>query len=350
MAITLATYEKGFRGTAYELDVAANEEKICRILQLKEEKNVLILGHNYMRPMIYSLSEEGARGDSLALARFAAKTDCPIILFDGVRFMAETAKILNPNKKVLIASKSAGCSLADPIRAEHVRRLKREYPGVPVVTYINSYADVKAESDICCTSANAVNVIVHMKEETGSDRIIFLPDTLMGQNLQKELDDLGYGIDLIYPGKNNDLAEGKCEVHENFTLEALLDIRAQYDIPKGHPSRAILAHWECPPEVIEEADFHGSTSQMANYIRQNSPELVFLATECEMAANLEGEFPQTEFVRTCQIYCSHMRRITLDGILSALETEDPVKHEVTVDEQVRIRALKPIQRMLELSK
>ena len=349
MVITFAKFEKTFRGTAYELDVAADEEKIRRILRLKEEKNVLILGHNYMRPLIYSLSETGARGDSLALARYAAETDCPIILFDGVRFMAETAKILNPDKKVLIASKDAGCSLADPIRVKEVRRLKQEYPGIPVVTYVNSYADVKAESDICCTSANAIDVILHMRETTGSSTIIFLPDTLMGENLQQELDAASQVIELIYPGKGNSLAEGKCEVHDKFTLESLLDIREQYDIPKGHPSRAILAHWECRPEVIQEADFHGSTSQMANYIRQNDPELVYLATECEMAANLEGEFPQTEFVRTCQVYCSHMRRITLDGILSALESEDFERHEVTVDEDVRLGALKPIQRMLELS-
>ena len=349
MVVGFSAYRETFRGTAYEIDVAANEDKISRILQLKREKNVVILGHNYMNPLIYGLSDEGARGDSLALARHAARTDCPIILFDGVRFMAETAKILNPDKKVLIASKAAGCSLADPVRADDVRRLKAEYPGVPVGTYVNSYADVKAESDICCTSANAVQVILHIREETGSDEIIFLPDTLMGENLQRELDDLGCGVELIYPGKRNSLPEGRCEVHEQFTVDQLRDIRAQYDIPKGHPSRAVLAHWECLPDVLEEADFHGSTSQMARYVRENAPERVYLATECEMAANLEGEFPQTEFVRACQVYCSHMRRITIDGILSALETEDPEAHEITVDEDVRIRALGPIRKMLELA-
>ena len=348
MAVTLASFREHFRGTAYEIDVAANEDKIRRILQLKEEKNVLILGHNYMRPMIYSLSDEAARGDSLALSRYAAETDCPIILFDGVRFMAETAKILNPGKKVLIASKLAGCSLAEPISAEDVRHLKEAYPGVPVVTYVNSYADVKAESDICCTSANAIQVILHITNVAGTDMAIFLPDSLMGENLQRELDQMDCGVDLIYPGKKNGLAEGKCEVHDQFTVEQLRTIRSDYDIPKGHPRRAVLAHWECLPEVIEEADFHGSTSQMANYIRHNSPERVYLATECEMAANLESEFPHTEFVRACAVYCSHMRQITIDGMLSALETEDPVRHEITVNEQVRVRALKPIQRMLEL--
>ena len=348
MTTTFALYERSFQSTPYEIDVAANEEKIQRILQLKEEKNVLILGHNYMRPLIYGLSDTGARGDSLALARYAAETDCPIILFDGVKFMAETAKILNPDKKVLIASKEAGCSLADPIRAEAARRIKSEFPGVPVVTYINSYADVKAESDICCTSANAINVILHIARETGSDRVIFLPDTLMGKNLQEELDVLGHDIEVIYPGKKNSLAEGKCEVHEQFTVDDLLMIREQYDIPKCHPRRAILAHWECSPEVIHEADFHGSTSQMGKYIRENNPERVYLATECEMAANLAAEFPLIEFVRACQVYCTHMRQITLDGILSALESEDTEKHEITINEEIRLRALKPIQRMLEI--
>ena len=355
MAVNLESYRAFFLNTAYEVDAAANEEKVRRILELKEEKNVLILGHNYMHPLVFGLSESGARGDSLALARYAAETTCPVILMDGVRFMAETAKILNPDKKVLIANKLAGCSLADPVRGEDVRALKEAYPGVPVVMYVNSYADAKAEADICCTSSNALAVILHVVETTGSDRVIFLPDTLMGMNLQAELDGLGHGVELIYPGKKTGpgkdagTKEAKCEVHEQFTVEDLQLIRQQYEIPKGHPSRAILAHWECPPDVLREADFHGSTSQMANYIRERQPERAYLATECEMAANLAAEFPQTEFVRACLIFCNHMRRIELDGILSALETEDPERHEVTVDEEVRVRALGPIERMLELS-
>ena len=348
-AVSLESYRVFFQNTAYEVDAAANEEKVRRILQLKEEKNVLILGHNYMHPLVFGLSESGARGDSLALARYAAETTCPVILMDGVRFMAETAKILNPDKKVLIASKLAGCSLADPVRGEDVRALKAAYPGVPVVMYVNSYADAKAEADICCTSSNALAVILHVVRTTGSDRVIFLPDTLMGMNLQAELDDLGHGVKLIYPGMDNGMGEAKCEVHEQFTVEDLQVIRQQYDIPKGHPRRGILAHWECPPDVLGEADFHGSTSQMANYIRENQPERVYLATECEMASNLAAEFPQTEFVRACLIFCSHMRQIGLDGILSALETEDPERHEITVDEGVRVRALVPIERMLGLS-
>lgn len=341
-------YEGFFKNTKYEIDVAAHKDKIRRILELRDKKGVLILGHNYMEPLIYHLSPEEARGDSLALSKYAAETDSPIILFDGVRFMAETAKILNPEKKVLIASKLAGCSLADPIRAEQVKTLKSEYPGRPVVTYINSYADVKAESDIICTSANALNVVRYIHEQTGSREIIFLPDSLMGKNLQFELDEAGDDIELIYPGYKNSLPEGKCEVHEKFTVDDLRDIREQYDIPKGHPRRAILAHWECPPEVIREADFHGSTSQMSRYIKDNKPERVYLATECEMAANLESEYPDTEFVKACRIFCQHMRQITIDGILSALETEDPEKHEITVEDEIRERALIPLNRMLEV--
>lgn len=324
------------------VDAEANKEKIERILVLAKQKDALILGHNYMHPLIYALSSPDARGDSLALARYAARTDKPIILFDGVRFMAETAKILNPAKKVLIASKEAGCSLADPIRGEQVRALKAQYPGVPVVTYINSYADVKAESDVCCTSANALEMVLSCE----SHQVIFLPDSLMGANLQDELSLNGHTIQLIYPGKDNNLSRGTCEVHEKFTVQDLYTIRQQHEIPKGHTRRAVMAHWECPPDVLREADFYGSTSQMAAYIREKMPEKVFLATECEMAANLAAEFPQTEFIRQCNMYCPHMRMITLDGMLSALETEDPMMHEITVDSQLREKALGPIQKML----
>ena len=339
-------YKDAFESDPYlEVEARANEEKIGRILELKAEKNVLILAHNYMHPLIFRLSDPDARGDSLSIARYAARTDKPIILFDGVMFMAETAKILNPQKKVLIASKKAGCSLADPIREKDVRRIKRQYPNTPVVTYINSYADVKAESDICCTSANALEVILSLD----SDRVIFLPDSLMGANLQEELSLKGHEIEVIYPGKDNDLNQGTCEVHDKFTLQDVLNIREQHGISKNHHSRAILAHWECHPDVLREADFYGSTSEMVKYIRETSPEKVFLATECEMAANLASEFPQTEFIKQCNVHCQHMKQITLDGMLSALETEDPEKHEVFVEETIRVRAFKPIKRMLELN-
>lgn len=350
MSVAFRNYKQRFQQTPYEIDVLANEDTIRRILELKEQKQAVVLGHNYMSPLIYNLSEKMERGDSLALARYAATTSKPLIVFDGVVFMAETAKILNPAKKVLVASKQAGCSLADPIRADEVRKLRAQYPQAPVVTYINSYADVKAESDICCTSANAVDVVIRMHEQSGSRTVIFVPDSLMGANLQAELNRRGLDIELIYPGKDNPLNAVKCQVHDQFTVEDILSVRSQYDLPKGHPSRAVMAHWECRPEVLEEADYHGSTSQMAGYIESRQLEKVYLVTECEMAANLISEFPHVEFVRSCQAYCPHMRMITLEGILSALENEDEERHEVFVDPSLRERALLPIQRMLDLKR
>ncbi|MFC1768573.1 quinolinate synthase NadA [Nanoarchaeota archaeon] len=336
-------YADVFKGDpTLKVEAEANREIIEKIIELREKKNVLILGHNYMHPLIYNLSDH--KGDSLALSKWASESDKPIILFDGVLFMAETAKVLSPQKKVLIADKKAGCSLADPIRGKDVLSLKKLFPGVPVVTYVNSYAEVKAESDICCTSANALKVILSLN----TDKVIFLPDSLMGENLQNELKEMGHNIEVIYPGKNNDLQRGICEVHKQFNVKDLRAIREQYDMPKGHPKRAVLAHWECTPEVIAESDFVGSTSQMAKYVKDNKPEKVFLATECEMAANLANEFPQTEFVRVCNVFCKHMRRITLKAMLHALETEDPEEHEVTLPEEIIQKAQKPIQRMLEI--
>ncbi len=325
------------------LDFLAKRETIEEILRLKQEKDVLILGHNYMRPLIYQLSD--VKGDSLALARYAANAENPIILFDGVLFMAETAKILNPSKKVLIADLEVGCSLADPFQAEDVLGYKRRFPGAPVVTYINSYAEVKAESDYCCTSANGLKVIKHAANEFNTDRVIFLPDSLMGENLQIELRTQGSQIDLIYPGKC-DNKSGKCEVHEKFTPELIREIRKQHAISKVDPRTAVLVHWECPPNVLEEADFHGSTSEMGKYIRDH-PKLkrVFLGTECEMSANLASEFPNVEFVRSCQNFCQHMQKITLEKILYSLEHE---VYEVNVDEQVAKRALTAIERMLNI--
>lgn len=325
------------------LDFQAKRDLIEKILHLREEKNVLILGHNYMEPLIFLLSGEEERGDSLGLSRRAAETDKPIILFDGVRFMAETAKILNPQKKVLIADLEAGCSLAEPFSAADVLAYKKQYPGSPVVTYINSYADVKAESDYCCTSANCDRVTRHAAREFGVKRVIFFPDSLMGANLQHEL--LKDGIEIIYPGKEDD-NRAACEVHEKFTAQMLRDIRQQYDIPKGAKDAAILVHWECPPEVLEESDFYGSTTQMGKYLKDH-PNLkrVYLATECEMAANLAMEYPAVEFVKSCSIFCQHMRKITLEKILYSLENE---VYEVTVDPAVAQKALVAINRMLEV--
>lgn len=325
------------------LEFLAKKDSIARILELQQEKNVLILGHNYMEPLIYQLSGEKARGDSLALSRMAAETDCPIILFDGVRFMAETAKILSPDKKVLIADLEAGCTLADPFTAEDIRAYRKRYPNAPVVTYVNSYAEIKAESDYCCTSANGMQVVLHAAKAFNSDRVIFFPDSLMGANIQQEI--AAQGIDLIYPGKYDDNF-GRCEVHEKFTAQHIRDIREQYGIPKGAADAKVLVHWECPPEVVAEADYCGSTSQMARYIATH-PELkkVYLATECEMAANLAAEYPDVEFVRTCNIFCQYMRKITLEKILYSLENE---VYEIHVPEETAKRALVAINRMLEI--
>ena len=327
------------------VEFLAKQDLIADILRLRDEKNVLILGHNYMAPLVYQLSPRFARGDSLALSRVAATSEHPIILFDGVRFMAETAKILNPEKKVLIADLTAGCSLADPFGPDDVLRVKARYPGAPVVTYINSYADIKAVSDYCCTSANAEKVVGHAARAFDSDTVIFFPDSLMGANIQGTLEK--DGIEVIYPGKAaDDDTRGACEVHEKFTVEHINDIRTQFDIPKGGDKGAVLAHWECPKPVVEAADFCGSTSQMAAYIEAHPAlEKVFLATECEMAANLALEYPGVSFVRTCNLFCQHMQKITLEKIHFSLVNE---VHEVTVDADTAEKARLAIDRMLAI--
>ena len=334
-----------FRNTDQYIDFLAKEDTIRKILQLKEEKNVLILGHNYMEPIVYQISGEKERGDSLALSKYAATAQNPIILFDGVRFMAETAKILNPEKKVLIADLEAGCSLADPFKAADVLEYKARYPGAPVVTYINSYAEVKAESDYCCTSANALRVVKHAASESGTKKVVFLPDSFMGENLQKELGKEGSDIDLIYPGKE-DNKFGSCIVHEKISADNIRLIRKQFDMPNGSKDSAVLVHWECKPEVLDEAEFYGSTSEMIKYVASH-PELkrVYLGTECEMSANLSSEFPEVEFIKSCMVHCPHMRKITLDKILRSLENE---VYEVNVPEDVRVRALGAIERMLAI--
>lgn len=336
------------------LEFRAREDIIERILELRDKKNVLILGHNYMEPKVYHLSEKQYRGDSLQLSRLAAQSNNPIILFDGVRFMAETAKILNPDKKVLIADIDAGCSLADPFTAKDVLEYKQKYPGTPVVTYINSYADIKAESDYCCTSANALKIVKHAANEYRTKKVIFFPDSLMGRNIQEELSKSGSDIELIYPGKYDD-KYGRCEVHERIRAEDIKNIRKQHKLPKHDKSKvlekdnietAVLVHWECLPETVEEADFTGSTSEMIKYMAEHKNlKRVYLGTECEMTANLEREYPQIQFIKTCNIFCQHMRKITLEKILDCLENEAP---EITVPEDIRKRALIPIERMLAI--
>ena len=306
-------------GIVPDVERAILEPIIADIERLKIERNAVVLAHNYMTPDIFH-GVADLRGDSLQLARMAAETDAEVIVMAGVHFMAETAKITNPEKTVLIPDLRAGCSLAESITGADVRLLKERYPGVPVVTYVNTSADVKAESDICCTSSNAVQVV----ESLNTDRVIFLPDQYLGRWVAGQTD-----VDVI-------LWEGSCMVHERFTAAELRDYRVT------HPGVQIIAHPECPPDVLDEADYVGSTSGMINYVKAEAPRQVVMVTECSMSDNVAVEVPATEFVRPCNL-CPHMKRITLEGIRTALET---LQHEVTVDPEIAERARRAVDRML----
>jgi quinolinate synthase len=305
---------------AIEWPVHANE--IDAILALKRDRNAVILAHNYQTPEIFHTVADIV-GDSLALAREAAKTDADVIVLAGVHFMAETAKLLNPSKTVLIPDREAGCSLASSITAEDVRLLRAHYPNVPVITYVNTSAAVKAESDVCCTSGNAKKVI----ESLGAARVIMLPDEYLAQNTAAQVP----GIEII-------AWRGRCEVHERFTAE---DIRSLRD---SHPGVVVLAHPECPPEVVAEADFAGSTAAMAEYVGDKRPARVVLVTECSMSDNVAVQYPEVEFVRPCNL-CPHMKRITLPKIRRALERGE---HEVTIDPAVAEPARVAVERMLAI--
>jgi quinolinate synthase len=296
---------------------------IAEINRLKREKDAVILAHNYMTPEIFHGVGDFV-GDSLALAREAARTDAKVIVQAGVHFMAETSKILSPEKTVLIPSMKAGCSLAASITGADVRLLKQKYPGLPVVTYVNTSAEVKAESDICCTSGNAVKVVEAIARDFGADTVIMIPDKYLARNVAAKT-----GVKVI-------TWEGACEVHERFTAQEIRDYRA------AHPGIVVLAHPECPPEVVAEADFAGSTAAMINYVGDHKPQRVVMITECSMSDNVAVEHPDVEFVRPCNL-CPHMKRITLDGILHSLQT---MTHEVIVPAQIGLRAKAPIDRML----
>ncbi len=332
------------------LDIEAHAKTIHKIRTLKQKHNVVMLGHNYMEPLVFGLSEKEEQGDSLGLSMYAANTEAPYLIFNGVPFMAETAKILNPSKTVLVADKSAGCSLADNFGAEDVRELKSLYPGAPVMIYINSYADAKAESDICCTSANAA----HIAKTMPGDTLIFVPDIFFAQNLEEELRD---EKNIVYPGKDNTARGAVCEVHEKFTLDDLLAIRESFEIPKGHGHRKLYAHWECRPDVLKEADFYGSTSQImkdiAERVAANKLERAFVASECELTSNLAQEFPEVQFWTACSVRCSHMARVNLNKIANILEAidqkDDLSEFEITLSAETINKARAPIERMLEAS-
>ena len=277
-----------------EIEWPIHAPYVKAINELKKERNAVLLVHNYQTPEIYHCVADFV-GDSLALSKEAARTDADIIIQCGVHFMAETAKILNPNKKVLIPDMSAGCSLAESITGEDVRLLKQKYPGVPVVSYVNTSADVKAETDICCTSSNAVEIV----ESLGVDKVIFLPDEYLGKNVAAQTK-----VKII-------TFHGTCIVHERFTPEEIREYR------KNYPGIVVLAHPECPPEVVAEADYTGSTSKMSNYVRDNKPKKVLMVTECSMSDNVAIENPEVEMIKPCNL-CPYMKKITLQGIYNSL--------------------------------
>ncbi len=292
---------------------------IDAIEALKKRRNAVILAHNYQTPEIFHCVADIV-GDSLALARKATEVNADVIVLAGVHFMAETAKLLNPCKTVLIPDPAAGCSLAESITPENVRELRRRHPGVPVVTYVNTSAAVKAESDICCTSGNARAVI----ESLRVPRVIMIPDEYLAKNVAAET-----GVEIISWA-------GHCEVHERFGTEEVAELREDY------PGVVILAHPECPPEVVQAADFSGSTAAISKYVADRRPERVALLTECSMSDNIAIQYPELEFIRPCNL-CPHMKRITLPKIRRALET---MRHEVEIDPLTAARARRSVERML----
>jgi quinolinate synthase len=289
------------------------------ILALKRERNAVILAHNYQTPEIFHCVADIV-GDSLALAREAMHVEADVIVLAGVHFMAETAKLLNPSKTVLIPDRGAGCSLADSITPEDIRLLRQSYPGVPIVTYVNTSAAAKAESDICCTSGNARAVI----ESLGVERVIMLPDEYLAKNIAAETK-----VKVI-------TWTGHCEVHERFSAEEVRQLR------ENHPGIVVLAHPECPPEVLAEADFAGSTAGISAYVEKQRPPRVVLLTECSMSDNIAIQYPDLEFIRPCNL-CPHMKKITLGNIRHALET---MQHQVMIDDGIAGRARLAVERML----
>ncbi len=298
---------------------------ITEINALKRERDAVILAHNYMTPEIYHGVGDYV-GDSLGLAKEAARSDAKVIVQAGVHFMAETSKILSPQKTVLIPDLKAGCSLAEAITGADVRLIKQRYPGLPVVTYVNTTADVKAETDICCTSANAVQVVEWAAKEWGVDRVILIPDEFLARNVAAQTT-----VGII-------AWKGRCIVHERFKGEDIHAMREAY------PGAEILAHPECPEDVLGAADFAGSTAAMTDYVMAKKPRQVVLITECSMASNIKGDVPEVDFIGPCNL-CPYMKRITLTNIRDCLRD---MKFEVTVPEDMIAKAALAVQRMIDL--
>ena len=306
-----------------EIEWSSHAPYIYAINKLKKEKNAVILAHNYQTPEIYhGISDFSA--DSLALAVEAAKTKADIIVMCGVHFMAETAKLMSPNKKVLLPDMSAGCSLSSSITGEDVRNLKKKYPGVPVVSYVNTSADVKSETDVCCTSANAVKIV----NSLGVKKVIFLPDDYLAKYVASQTD-----VEIIS-------WKGTCEVHEQFNDQEINEIK------KNNPGIKVIAHPECPPDVIKASDFTGSTSGMIKYVKDNQPEKVMMVTECSMSDNVQVDNPNVKFIRPCNL-CPHMKKITLPKILDCLQNET---NEILMDEVTIEKAKKSVERMTKIGR
>ncbi len=319
---TDSIYEK-VSSTIPEIEWAIHAPYIYKINKLKKEKNAVILAHNYQTPEIYhGISDFSA--DSLALAVEAAKTKADIIVMCGVHFMAETAKLMSPEKKVLLPDMDAGCSLSSSITGEDVRSLKKKYPGVPVVSYVNTSAEVKVETDICCTSANAVKIV----KSLGVKKVIFLPDDFLAKYVSSQTD-----VEIIS-------WKGTCEVHEQFNDEEINEIR------KNNPGIKIIAHPECSPDVIHASDFAGSTSGMIKYVKDNQPEKVMMVTECSMSDNVQIDNPNVKFIRPCNL-CPHMKKITLPKVLDCLENET---NELIMDKETIEEARKSVERMAEIGR
>jgi quinolinate synthase len=318
LARTAPLYER-VRRVIPEIEWPVFAADVDAILRLKRERNAVVLAHNYQTPEIFHCVADFV-GDSLALARQAKTVEANTIVLAGVFFMAETAKILNPEKTVLIPNLAAGCSLADSITSEDVRLLRASHPGVPIIAYVNTSAAVKAEADICCTSGNARAIV----ESLGATRVILLPDEYLARNVASETD-----VEVL-------TWAGHCEVHERFTAAEIKQLR------EDHPGVIVLAHPECPPDVVAEADFSGSTAAMSGYVREKRPPRVVLLTECSMSDNVAVDHPDVDFIRPCNL-CPHMKRITLGNIRAALEEN---RHVVTVDPTVAERARLSVERML----
>ena len=306
-----------------EIEWKVHAPLIEKINKLKKEKNAVILAHNYQTPEIYHGVADIA-ADSLALAVEAAKTSADIIVLCGVHFMAETAKLMSPEKKVLIPDMDAGCSLAASLTGEDVRLLKKKYPGVPVVSYVNTSADVKAETDVCCTSANAVKVVESLK----TDKVIFLPDQHLANYVAKQTK-----VKIIS-------WKGSCIVHEQFSPKEIEDIR------KANPGIKVIGHPECPSDVLDACDFAGSTGGMIDYVKKNQPKKVMLVTECSMSDNVQADNPNVEFIKPCNL-CPYMKKINLQKILDCLENET---NEIFIEENMAKAARQSVQRMTEIGR